>query len=305
MRIVFCILVLSCVTPLFAQSASIEASFDRWNYPFNASPGSRLTGSTFGAVLNPAFDDHDAQIIVGFNTANAGVPSSNVDVISLTVELTTATDNAFEYDPTYDSFASYLNPANDTDTGRPVELYGVGLRNGFMFPDFGDLTLGPIAFEEAEAFVFGNPAEEGVRNAFMTDGAAEGRGLRDVSNNVAEGFDVDPWAVGAVDGLDPGEPVPMNSVMSFEVDLSDPNVAAYVSRGIESGGLFFTVASMHTSTQGSQAGIPSFFLGDPNLPDVELAVAELNIDYQVVPEPDSAFVLISGLVGLVFIRRRR
>ena len=79
--------------------------------------------------------------------------------------------------------------------------------------------------------------------------------------------------------------------MSFDVDLTDPNVAAYVNRGVSSGGLFFTVASMHTSTQGSQAGIPSFFLGDPNLPDVELAVAQMSIDYQVVPEPSSASCL--------------
>ncbi len=305
MRIAFCFAMLLSATSLFAQSANIEASFDRWNYPFNASPGSRLTGSTFGAVFNPAFDDHDAQIIVGFDTADAGIPTSNVEVTSLTVQLTTATDNTFEYDPTYDSFESYINPAADLDTGRPIELYGLGLRNGFFFSAFGESSAGPPAFEEAEAFVFGSPAEEGVRNAFMTDGVPEGMGLRDVSNNVAEGFEVAPWAVGSIDGLDSGATVPMNSAMSFDVDLSDPNVAAYVARGVESGGLFFTVASMHTSTQGSQAGIPSFFMGDPNLPDVELAVAQVSIDYQVVPEPTSASVLISGMIGFAFVRRRR
>lgn len=304
MRIAFCFAISFFATPLFAQTIDVEASFDRWNYPFNASPGSRLSGSTFGAVFNPAFDDHDAQIIVGFDTAAAGVPTTNIELTSLTVTLTTATADAFEYDPTYDSFASYINPAADTDTGRPVELYGVGLRNGFVFPTFGPPAPGPIAFEEAEAFVFGNPAEEGVRNAFMTDGVAEGMGFRDVSNNVAEGFDLEPWAVGSIADLEAGATVPMNSIMSFEVDLTNPNVASYVNRGVSSGGLFFTIASMHTSTQGSQAGIPSFFLGDPNLPDVELAVAQVSIDYQVVPEPSAAFVLVSGLVGALFLRRR-
>lgn len=305
MRIAFFFVLLSCATVAHAQSARFDASFDRWNYPFNASAGSRLTGSTFGAIFNPAFDDHDAQIILGFNTADAGIPTSNVTVTSLSVELTTATADAFEYDPTYDPFASYLNPALDTDTGRPVELYGVGLRNGFVFPSFGPMAPGPIAFEESEAFVFANPAAEGVRNAFMTDGVAAGMSYRDVSNNVAEGFDPDPWAVGSIAGLNAGDLVPMNTVMSFNVDLTNPNVAEYVNRGVDSGGLFFTVASLHSSTQGSQTGIPSFFLGDPNLPNVDLAVAQINIDYEVVPEPASAIGLLLGVLGIGFARRRR
>jgi len=36
--------------------------------------------------------------------------------------------------------------------------------------------------------------------------------------------------------------------------------------------------SQHSSTQGSSAGIPSSFMGDANLPDLNLAVAQLNIE---------------------------
>lgn len=290
---------------VMAESASIESSYDRWNYPFNTSPGSRLSGSTFGAVSNPAFDDHDAQIIVGFDTVSAGVPTADVKVTSLSVLLTTAAADAFEYDPTYDPFVTYLDPTTDADTGRPVELYGVGFRNGFVIPAFGAAVPGPVAFEESEAFAFGNPASESVRNAFMTDGVSLDDRPRDVSDNVADGFDPTPWAVGTIGGLDPGMKVPLNSVMSFEVDLTNPDVAAYVSQGINLGGLFFTVASMHASTQGSQAGIPSFFLSDPNLPDLDLAVAQLSIDYQSVPEPQSVSGLFVGLIGFTLALRRR
>ena len=56
-----------------AQSQTITVqydapSLDRWNYPFNGSPGTRLSASTFGAVDLEGFDDHDAQFIVGFDT---------------------------------------------------------------------------------------------------------------------------------------------------------------------------------------------------------------------------------------------
>ena len=289
---------------LIADSADVPATFDRWNYPFNTSPGSRLSGSTFGAIGNPQFDDHDAQIVLGFNLAELGI-SSTIDVTSLEVRLTTSTDNAFELDSTYDPVSSYLDPASDTDAGRPVELYGVGFRNGFFFPAFGPSIPGPVAFEEAEAFVFGNPAAESVRNAFMTDNVrtTEG-GLRDVSNNVAEGFENQPWAVGDVVGLADGMPVPLQSVMTFDLDLSNPTVLSYIESGVESGGLFFSVASLHSSTQGSSAGIPSFFLGDPNLPDLDLAVAELSIDYEVVPEPGSGSYLLVGVIVLAASRRR-
>lgn len=284
---------------LHAETVSIEASFDRWNYPFNASPGSRLNGTIFGAVGDPSFDDHDAQILLGFETS--GIPT-NAHVNAITVSLTTQTANSFEYDPTYDSYTTYTDLAADTDPGRPVELYGAGFRNGFLFPAFGPSTPGPVAFEEAEAFVFGNPAAQGVRNAFMSD--YEG-GPRDVSNNVEEGFENSPWAVGTILNLAAGAPVPINSLMQFELDLSDPDVLSYVQRGLGSGGLFFTVASMHSSTQGSNAGIPSFFLGDPNLPALDLPVGQLSIDYQIVPEPGNCFSLLGALGLMLLIRRKR
>ena len=297
---------LSLSLPVLADSAVIPASFDRWNYPFNASPGSRLTGTTFGAVGIEDFDDHDAQILVGFDTADAGVPAQNIEITSLTVQLTTSTDQAFQLDPSYDAISTYIDPATDSDPGRPVELYGIGFRNGFFFPAFGPTIPGPIAFEEGEAYVFGNPVAESVRNAFMTDGVrtAEG-GLRDSSNNVEEGYDLAPWAVGSVSGLAAGDLVPVDSALTFEVDLSNPQVAAYVQSGIENGGLFFSVVSMHDSTLGSDIGIPSFYLGDPNLPDLDLPVAQLSLNYEVVPEPWAGYGLLTGVVMLAATRKRR
>lgn len=290
-----CVLFSLISSRLAAETATLEASFDRWNYPFNASPGSRLTGSTFGAIGNAAFDDYDAQIILGFATSSSGIPG-NVRVQSLSVTLTTSTDGAFVYDSTFDPISSYLDPTSDLDAGRPVELYGVGFRNGFVFPAFGPTVPGPIAFEEGEAFVFGNPASERVRNAFMSD---FGDSSRDVSNRVVDNIELTPWAVGSIDGLSPGAVVPMNSEMRFDIDLDNPAVREYVHEGLATGGLFFTIASLHTSTQGSSMGIPSFFLGDANLPDLDLGVARLDIDYQPVPEPESKFAVLTAMIALI------
>jgi len=290
-----------CPAISFGENATINATFDRWNYPFNASPGSRLTGSTFGAVGNPAFDDRDAQIILGFDMAAAGIPSG-AEVTAVSVQLTTSTDNAFEYDPTYDAIATYVDPTLDMDIGRPVELYGLGLRNGFVLPAFDPSTSEQGAFDEGEAFAFGNPAARGARNAFMSDYFD---GPRDISNNVADGIELLPWAVGTIEGLLPADAVPLNAVLSFDVDLSNPNVLGYVEDGLSSGGLFFTVSSMHSSAQGSSAGIPSFFLGDANLPDLELPVAQLQIAYQVVAEPAASSATLFGIAAIVLVRRRR
>ena len=286
---------------LVAETTTLEASFDRWNYPFNASPGSRLTGSTFGAVGNASFDDHDAQIILGFDTSLLGNPD-DILVQSLSVTLTTSTDETFVYDPTFDSLGSYLDPQVDGDAGRPVELYGVGFRNGFAFPAFGPTVPGPISFEEGEAFVFGNPASERVRNAFASD---FGDGARDISNRVSDNIETTPWAVGAIEGLAPGDPVPLHSEMRFDIDLDNVAVLDYVHEGLASGGLFFTVASLHASTQGSSLGIPAFFLGDAKLPDLNLSVARLDIDYRAVPEPESQFAAVVGVIALMVVGRWR
>src|SRR3954468_23740070 len=93
------LLALLALSPLLTPSAraatvNVSATFDRWMYPFAATPGTEPAGSSFGAVGDDGFDDRDAQFLVGFTTSSAVAPgqgAANYNVASarLTVKIIT------------------------------------------------------------------------------------------------------------------------------------------------------------------------------------------------------------------------
>jgi len=283
--------------------SSQSVDFDRWNYPFNGSPGVRNAAPTFGAVGNPGFDDRDGQFLIGLNSADLGVPTglnpTDYQISSLTVTATHST-GSFLYDPTYDSALSA-----DTDAGAPIVLTGAGLRNGFTDFTFGAGDATTFAenspFQNGNAFVSTGP---GVRHAFAA--AFDGSGnLVDVSNNVRNGFDFTPWAVGTTD-LNPGDAVAEavpgvspGSTFTFEVDLSDPDILAYVQQGLADGGLFFSVTSLTQTTQ-DNPGNPNFYT--TNEFDPAAVDPSVSFDLTVVPEPASLTLVLGG--GAMLLRRR-
>ena len=230
-------MILALVTGLYNTTASADLfefsapDFDRWVYPFNAMPGSRPAAPTFGAIGDPGFDQRDGQFLVGFNTAAvlpAVGPGQSYQINSVQV---TATHSfgSFEYDPTYDPYATYLDPNDsefvaDSDEGRPILLTGAGLRNGHIAFTFNldPNNAGVPFYEEDDPFTFGPPGAE-VRNTYAFSPDAPGNG--DVSNNVLDAFDFVPFAVGTT-GLSPGDPVDEGvlgaspgSTFTFDVDL--------------------------------------------------------------------------------------
>jgi hypothetical protein len=168
-------------------------------------------------------------------------------------------DKVFRYDPTLDPVASYLDasdPAHvdDTDEGRPVEMYAVGYRNG----------LTAATFAETTPFAFGNPVQKRVRNAFAAQYQnADGTGaLIDVSNNSYDQagfprFEVRPIAI-ATCGLAPGALVDVNTDMTFDVDLTSPGAVRHVREGLDGGRLNFMISSMTPTSQQSSA-TPAFY----------------------------------------------
>ena len=103
----------SCVmAPVSAQSFDITmpTTADRWMYPFNATPGYRPAGSTFGYTPFPdetSFDNRDGQVIVAFDTSEivpTGQGPESYDVSTLIFEITLAGNASGPIDLTVDDW---------------------------------------------------------------------------------------------------------------------------------------------------------------------------------------------------------
>ncbi len=238
-----------------AHSQVIEVDYDtptldRWNYPFNGSPGSRLSASTFGVVENPGFDDHDAQLVIGFETLGdipAGLDPSQYRVLSATLTITNTNSDVFRYDPSYDTHDTYLflDDSLDPDPGRPIHLWAMGYRNGYDQSTWGEFT----AFG-------GTPSVEPVqesRHAFAAYFPVDQTPV-DISNNIKFEFDPTPIAIAQTDAVLPGELVPADTTFTFEMGLCDPFVRAYLAEGLSLGEMRLTVSSLQVADGGTGGG---------------------------------------------------
>ncbi len=233
-------------------------ALDRWNYPFNPTPGTRIVASTFGNEAGGTmFDNRDGQFIVGFNTA-AEIPThlgaTRYDITRCVVEVTYANDFVVAYDNTVDPYTNFLVTTDrgyieDSDAGQPIELYGTGFRNGFSLENWVETSPYTIAGMSAL-----NPS---VRNAFAMGTNAKGEWV-DVSNNVRERWTPSPFAVGTIDGLKRGSLVPIGSTLKFELDVTRADVRAFLQSSLDAGKLRFTVCSLTKVVQ--QGGsFPQFY----------------------------------------------
>jgi hypothetical protein len=260
---------------LSAQSSLVrEPAGDRWMYWYGDLDGARGSASVYGAygsydyvAQGYDFDDRHAQVFLDFDTTSIAPPghgAANYQVGPLSVRLVVNENNAFLYDPTPDSLASFTGGEPDSDLGRPLELFGVGYQGGST----------ASTFFENSPYITGTYQQtngvnviKGRRNAFALDFVG---GLpRDISNNVEEGFAVQPWAVGEIPGyadyfgelvsqpLSPGAAVPYDSVVTFQVNLSRPEVRAYVQQALNVGRLRFMVSSLKEYSYSAGGGAPS------------------------------------------------
>jgi hypothetical protein len=231
-------------------------AYDRWMYPFNSTPGTRPTISTFGSEPGASiFDCRDGQMLVAFDTAGS-LPTGLGDDLTVTravLELEVAGNLSFAYDPTPDPWQTFLGPSDpewmaDADAGQPVELFGVGYRNGFSRSTFVE--------NSPYAPVGTSPLAPAVRNAFAASCSPDGT-LRDVSRTPRERYSPVPFAIGAIDGVVAGELVPAGRTMRFELDVLDPGVQRYLRDGIGAGRLALAVTSL-TFVQQQSGQFPSF-----------------------------------------------
>lgn len=304
--------VIAILLGLAVASSSIHAagfavqqpSMDKWMYPFSTTGGSNAAIQTFGVVGDPRFDNRDGQMFLRFNTtgiAAAGLGASSYQLSTITLTLTLSSTDTL-YDPTYDAYSTYLSGGTDLDAGRPVEVFGVGYRNGVTSQTW---------TENASFTNPPNPAplEKSLRSAYAAGFNGSGQ-LIDVSNNVDQGFDVSPWAIGNVAGATPGSALAIDTEMTFTFNLSDPNILAYFQAALNQGYLDLMVTSLYGATQpgeGEQTNFPVFYSKESEYQD-EFVAGRLSGDLTVVPEPGTLglfAVAAAMMLGFHILRRRR
>lgn len=235
-------------------------TLDRWMYPFNGTPGTRIEASTFATPLEELrFDHHDAQFLLGFDTEDAwpaGLGVEDYHVFEARIYVTVLNDDVIRYDPTYDSYRTYLDSGDpdyvpDDTPGRPIKLYKAGYRNGFDVHSFQETSpFGP------------SPLGIEMRNVYAAMTSPDGQRI-DVSNNVRKGFEAEPMAVAETDTLSPGEFIPANTELVFELDLCDEATRAYFAEALDAGRLNVVITSLHPAEElpggGGEGDYPRFY----------------------------------------------
>lgn len=275
-------LAVSAVAGDTIEVACDEPDADRWNYPFNASPGTRASASIFGNwnQYGESFDNRDAQMAIGFDTA-LSLPPGSVDGYRLerAVVRVQLSNEGIVYDATVDPVECFLATDDpdwieDVDAGQPIELYGTGFRNG--------MTAG--TWTESSAFAYGDPMLPGVRNAFAL--SFESGVGQDISNHLRERWTPTPFAVATIKNVAEGAVIPLDTVIEFEFNLDDADVRAYVRAGLDTGRLLLTISSM-TAVEVQGGTYPLFYCKENLAVEYELASAAT---FEAVLVPDDGVV---------------
>lgn len=254
--------------PDASDLAQNEPEHDRWNYPFNATPGTRAVASTFVSGGETGFMRFGT-FVVGFNTAagiEAGRGEAAYEIVAARVTLMSSVNFSVTYDPSVDPAFSYLTNGHpqyvaDTDAGRPLELFGTGFRNGFT----------PLTWTETTPYA----PTGGDRSVYPVTWNAAGAEV-DASMNVnyAAPYEALPFAAGVIAAATPGENIPLDTPVVFDLDLSQPGVRRYLQSALDVGRLFFMATSLHNGGQGVRT-FPEYYTRDSLLgdaPKLELTV---------------------------------
>jgi hypothetical protein len=285
------------VRPGKAATASFATpALDRWMYGNvpGSYGGTRDVAPVF-ATLNSPDEDRLGTMLIGFNTAALippGLGAASYLVTSVRLRVTVSEGDTFLYDPTYDSYRTYLpitdpNHLADADSGRPLELFGVGLRNGYTSLSASIAGAQPHQFHEISPY---GPSGVHGKNAYPLGFTNLGGGI-DVADSVSEAFEALPFALGVASGLTPGVPVPGGTEFTFNLNLSHAGVLAYVQAALDGGILGLNLTSLHSATgQTGPQTYPIFYtrenlLGDDFAPKLEII-------YTVIPEPRVSTLLI-------------
>jgi hypothetical protein len=241
---------------------------DRWVYPFGDQAGTRTTASTYSTLHAgfTQFDDRDAELLMSFDTDVSPLPrvpsgfapsAYRIRAAFVDARLTvTSGTPGFAYDNTFDALQTHYFEGGlinneqvpqdpqyvpDADAGRPLELYGAGFRNGFT----------NLTWTESTPFSTAPAPARSTRTVFPIDMGGPNGADRDVSNNVTERFEVQPFALAQISSggsfLAPGAIVPDDSVAKWDLTFSTTG-KMYLARGLAQGRVTLLANSLHRVT---------------------------------------------------------
>lgn len=242
------ILLLASLAPAQEFSGVLDTpTADRWNYGFNATPGTRATASAFGYTGTfYEFDDRDGLVTLAFDTSGIAAIGAGVDryvVDTLEVSIVVSREFIAGYDETTDEWNTYVPEEDleylpDLDLGRPVEIYPTDFRNGYSL----------LSWTETAPFSPTGPFGERTRNAFAAEVLSDGS-LSDISNSIFERFTPASLAVGEVVGVAAGGVIPEGTELRFTIDATQPGVQAWLGESLNQGQLIFTISTLNEAEE--------------------------------------------------------
>jgi hypothetical protein len=284
------------------------ADIDAWAYSNTSGSGYRDRGPTFGGAF---VDDETQQFqygsddgasrlgmsIMAFETQGqieAGYAPSRYGVTSVTFTAMarkagpTATPLIYSNQPLTQTQLLYETIAGNNNSPRPMELFGVGFREGYEGFDLG-LASGELLFSE-DSEAYGGEGQSYVTYPIIFD--SEGNQV-DVSNSYTGGFSATepseftapfsatPWSIGTTAAVAVGAALPNNTRFTFQLDLAQPGVLSYVQQSLADGAIGFMLSSMHSAGQEGVGGsaYPDWWLREAG---VMAAYASLSIEYELL-----------------------
>lgn len=270
-------------------------SDDRWHYPFNFSPGTRTSASTFSAVGNFefGFNDRDGMVYVAWDTTSGidpNLPLEDYGIASVRVIMTNqvnqflspdwpidlTVDEWFTHDVNGDGMINAdgldrTDPndtdgeSDDLDPGRPLELFGLEFGSTFNFD--------PANWNEFSIYIGGTQTTNFPRDPFpfvfqpvsflqlhvedSVQGLHNGSAVPPVT-----AFTPTPWAIGAPQGYTPGsQSTPFEVWFDVALDQSAGAVRDYFRADLQRGRVIVAIATLReTVIMGSTSSLPSFYM---------------------------------------------
>jgi len=311
------------VVVLVATAAKAEtaqwsnSNLDVFFYSNAVSAGVRALGPSFTGGLE--IDELTGQFVprpvqdpartgaalVAFNTATfiePGLAPTRYQVNSVTMTATWTKDGANSTTLLYeDSVVSHMAILAEVSSGnvtqrRPMELYGVGFRDGYTGYEFSGATSGPPRLDEI-THPFSASDDGYIAYPIVGDETQPGEYV-DVANSLTGGhsetdddhltdpFTPTPWSIGTAN-LTPGAVIPEYTTFTFDIDLDAPGVEQYIQQSLADGALGFFLSSLHNSGEfGAGGGYPKwFFKESTGFPYFSTTPPTLSIDFTIINLP--------------------